>query len=336
MNRHMQSCLSIIRQCDLQIDKKILKSFTQDENAFFSYLFAHLSRNDLDKLIIHLFYEKNFTSILTTYFPYLSTHISSNICSLLFEYLVDHQVNPAILLESIQLQTTNLEQYKRITSFLNKKVPSYKIAFQKENRILYELKDRIETKNIYEGMRFEELVIFPISREKGNEYLTYIFNKIPINLNHLELISNGIGTFSWSFKADDFVLKLSSRNTTWYLPMFYRINDFIIRRSFGKNIISVSPYGDIDSVTNQDILDALSDFDKANLNLTDGNYLNNFAVVDYEIPDTMFRDVCGIKTYLDIPQSDSYQKKKVKLIDQDFIYFKDDKEQKRGAPPKFK
>lgn len=340
MDNAVNSCLDIIKNCNLKIDIDKLTKLKTNKFNFFQFLFANLDKTNLDKLILHCCLDKTFTPILYTHFAYLCTHISPNTTEVLFEYLVNNQIEPTTLLDMVQINTTSLEQYKRIISFLKSKVPSYSLEFEKQYHLLYELKEKIEDSSdncsFFSAGAFEKLVIFPLSRTNGNEYLNYALKQLKIESKKIEFMENGKGTFSWCFKANDLVLKLSYKITTWNIPMFYRINDFVIRKKFDSSIITVSPYGDIDSVSNMDIHDVLNDFDKANLVLTDGNYRRNFGVVDYEIPDTMFRDVDGITEHLDIKKSRTFKKKKAKLIDQDFIYFKNDKDKVYGAPEIFK
>ena len=338
MEHNINRCLNIIKANNLKIDIHELEKIKNNFEPFYSYLFKTLNSKDLDILLVNLFSDNIFVPILYSHYSYLCYKSSVDVSTYLFEYLVNNGINPHLLLESININSTNIDQYRRITSFLKRWVTPYKNEFEKENDLLYQLKGKVQNEfSCYEGDNFENLIIIPLSRKNGNEYLNYILSQLKIDNNKIEILPNGKGNFSWCFKLnDDLVLKFSYALATWYIPMFYRINDFVIRKSFGKNVISVSPYADINSVNNNDIQNALDDFDYAGLELCDGNYYKNFGLVDYNIPDSMFRDVYGITKYLDIPESDSFRKRKVKLINQDFVYSKDSKNKKYGAPIRFK
>lgn len=338
MDQSINSCINIIKSNNLTIDIYELKKFQDNSNYFYTYLFKNLSRNDLDKLLINFFGNCSFIPILYSFYSYLCYKASRDVSTILFEYLVDNNIDPLKLLEKINIDSNNIDQYRRIVSYLNKNILPYNIIFEKNNNLLYELKEKIQSEySKNESNKFESLVIFPISREYGNEYLSYALKQLKINTNEIEIISNGIGNFSWCFRLNDnLVLKLSYCVVTWNIPMFYRINDFIVRKKFGKQVISISPYANINDVTNNDIYDALDDFDKAGLDLCDGNYSSNFGIVDYKMHDSMFRDVDGIIKYLNIVESESFKNRKVKLIDQDFIFFSNSEYKKYGVPIKLK
>lgn len=330
---------NIIKNNDLKIDIYSLYRLRSDTDSFFKYLLYHLNHSELDNFIVGCFNNEKFVPILLKHFHHISTKIEPDTCTFLFEWLVSYGINPHQLLESITIDSNTVTQYKRVTSYLKKMIIPYSNQFEKENKILYEIKDKLQNKlgKEYNINIFEQQIIFPLSREDGNTYLNYAFNRLNFDIKNIEPIDNGIGNYSWCFKlGNDLVLRFSEQNVTWNIPMFYRINDFVIRRCFDKIVISVCPYGYIDEVTNEDIDDALLDFNQNNLVLTDGNYASNFAVVDYEIPSSMFTDVCGITRHLSVKVSDTFKKKKVKLIDQDYIYFKNQEPKHYGSTPTYK
>lgn len=338
MERVIDTCLNIIKVNDLMIDTSELDKLKSNYDSFFNYLFRTLDNKNLEIFIIDSFKIKELVPILFNYFYYISVRISPDICTYLFKYLIENGINPYQLLNSINVNTNSLEQYKRIASYLKENIIPYSKQFEKENKVLYDLNDKInDIYGDFQSNLFEKFIILPLSRENGNEYLKYMFRRLNFNVKGIEVLGDGIGTYSWCFKlGNDLVLRFSQKNTTWNIPMFYRINDFVIRRCFDKTVVSVCPRGNINDVTNEDIDDALFDFTQNDLVLTDGNYASNFAVVDYEIPSSMFTDVCGITKHLNVNESDTFKKKKVKLIDQDYIYFKNQEPKHYGSIPTYK
>lgn len=333
MNEIIEESLNIIKSYNLNINIDNLK---ENKSNFFELLFKTLTKKELDLFILQCCLNTKYVSILYNNFNYLCTHTSLDTCDILIKYLINNNVNPNSLLNIFKSNNYSLELYNRLTTYLNK-IPSYKLEFTKQNQLLYELKEKINYNDTPISVdSFERLIIIPLSKTEGINYLEFALKKLQINPNKIEYIKNGRGNFSWCFKTDDLVLKLSNSIVTWNIPIFYRINDFIIRKKFNENIITICPYGNVDNVTNQDIHDALNDFKDNNLVLTDNNYQKNFAVVNYEIPNSIFRDVDGIIKYLNINESNSFTKKKVKLIDQDFIYFETDENKKYATGKNFK
>lgn len=333
MDKIIEKSLNIIISNKIEINITDLKT---KKSNFFSYLFSSLNTKELDKFILQCCQDKDYVLILYNNFQYLYCHISQDVCETLINYLFKNKMDIAQLLNMFKLDTYSIEQYNRLTTYLNK-IPSYKCEFIKQNSILYDLKEKIKyNSNELNADIFEKLIIIPLSKSNGNDYLEFALKKLQIKSSKIEYMKNGRGSYSWCFKTNDLVLKLSSNIVTWNIPIFYRINDFIIRKKFNFNIIGISPYGNVEEVTNQDIYDALNDFEENNLELTDGNYQRNFAVVDYEIPNSMFRDVDGITKYLKAEKSNTFNKKQVKLIDQDFIYYKTDENKIQGLIKTFK
>ena len=79
------------------------------------------------------------------------------------------------------------------------------------------------------------------------------------------------------------------------------------------------------NITKADIVDIKKDLKRASLVIGDNNFESNFALFTSEMNYQGFKDVDGNHKVIDITQSKSYQKKKIKLIDLDYIYHKDDK-----------
>lgn len=322
-------CITCVKNNNLNVSIKELK-LLKNNNSFYEYLFSHLNKGELAILMSNIYGEKNFTNIIMKNFTYLFTHLDPCSSNNMIIYLIENNIELNIITNLINKDELSEQQYLRILYLLKNKITKYKELFENENKTIYTLAHQVEeNESIILYDKFERLAILPLIYQNGNEYLEYIFKNLNININDIEYFSNG--NYGCCFKINDLVLKIASKNEVWEIPMFYRINDFIVRKKIGNAFLSVTPYGNLDLVTNQDIKDALNDFNRAGIDLTDTNYKSNFAVVDYEIPKNMFRDVDGIRKYIDIPESISYQKKKVKLIDQDYIYFNNDKNKKHGV-----
>lgn len=318
----------ILSSCNIHINNiDIMK--LEDNNSYCGDLFQQMNWDDLSKFIFKALNYKEYAPIIINNLDYILTHTNEEILNKLIIYLKINGFNDHDILQSIISNSNSLDIYLRQLRYAKNKIEEYKNVFEKENPIFYSLYDKLNL-NIYNKCAFETFIIYPQSYFNVNEYLEYAFSKLSLNVNDFEYLNNGKGNYGWSFKNNDLVLKLSTSCAVWDIPIHYRINDFIIRKQFGKSLLTITPYGDCDSVTNMDIQDVLNDFEKSGIVLTDKNYKDNFAVVDYEIPKTMFRDVDGIRCYVDSQESKEYQKKKVKLIDQDFLYLKSDDNKKQG------
>lgn len=321
-------CISCIKNNNLDINIKELK-LLKDSNNFYEYLFTHLTKKELFILMANILSEKEFTNILIKNFKYLFTHLDPCSANNMIIYLIENNIDANTIINLINKDELSEQQYLRILNLLKNKITKYKELFENENKTIYTLAHQVEeNESIILYNKFERLAILPLIYQNGNEYLEYIFKNLNINTNHIEYFSNG--NYGCCFKINDLVLKIATRNEVWEIPMFYRINDFIIRKKLGNSIITLTPFGNTNDVTNNDIVDTINDFKIAGIDLTDKNYKENFAVVDYEIPKNIFKDVNGIRKYIDIPESISYQKKKVKLIDQDYLYLNKDKNKKHG------
>lgn len=321
-------CIKCIKDNKLNININELK-LLKNSDSFYEYLFSHLNKGELSILMSNIYGEAGFINILMKNFTYLFTHLDPCSANNMIIYLIENNIELNIITNLISKDELTEEQYLRILCLLKNRITEYKNLLENENKTIYTLAHQVEeNESIILFDKFERLAILPLIYQNGNEYLNYIFKNLNINPNNIEYFSNG--NYGCCFKINDWVLKIATKNVVWEIPMFYRINDFIIRKQLGKSIITLTPFGNINNVTNNDIIDTMNDFHIAGIDLTDKNYKNNFAVVDYEIPKNIFRDVNGIREYIDIPESISYQKKKVKLIDQDYLYLNNDKNKKYG------
>lgn len=306
-----------------------IKKLDTDGTSYYETLFKNLNWDNLSLLVSGMTNFSGYVPIIMNNLNYLLLHVDSSVLNKMVIYIKQNGITDDTILNTIKDNSDNIEIYLREIRYIKNRIDEYKKIFEKDNLLLYSLYDKLDT-SIYDKNAFENCLIYPQSFFNVNKYLNYILGKLNLNIDDFEYMSSGRGNYGWCFKNSDLVLKLSTSCAVWDIPMHYRINDFIVRKQFGNTVLSIAPYGDTDSVTNQDIKDVLSDFDEAGISLTDRNYKDNFAVVDYEIPKDMFRDVNGIRCIVDTPFSTQYQKKKVKLIDQDFLYLQNDQDKKTG------
>lgn len=311
-------------------DYKELSKLENNTNDYFNYLFSNLNWDILSKFITYMINYDEYLDTIMNNLYYLLRHADEKVLDNMLFYLMKHNITNEMIIDTIKKESSNIDKYVELLNRSKNRVTEYKKIFENSNKNLYILCDKLQD-NILNSYKFETNIIYPLSFSKINEYIDYSFNKLNLNINDFEYISNGKGSYGWCFKNGDYVLKIATRNVVWNIPMFYRINDFILRKQFGDGLLSLCPYGDKDGVTNDDIKNALADFMGANVVLTDKNYKDNFAVVDYDIPDNIFRDVDGIREYINVPYSINYEKKKVKLIDQDYLYLTEDKIKKIGV-----
>ena len=86
--------------------------------------------------------------------------------------------------------------------------------------------------------------------------------------------------------------------------------------------IEINPIEENDKIEDKDIYDALDDLYRDGIIVTNSNYDKIFSVVNNTIPKNFIKDVSGIIENRESSYSESYMKKKVKLIRKDYIYDK--------------
>ena len=86
--------------------------------------------------------------------------------------------------------------------------------------------------------------------------------------------------------------------------------------------IEINPIEENDKIEDKDIYDALDDLYRDGIIITNSNYDKIFSIVNNTIPKNFIKDVSGIIENRESSYSESYMKKKVKLIRKDYIYDK--------------
>ena len=183
----------------------------------------------------------------------------------------------------------------------------------------------MKEKNAPLQLYFKSKIMYKIMKNNLYPY----FEKLDSNFDFTNLEYKGAGSSNFTFFFADKVLKIGDKKATFDFPTFYRFNDLIVQKKFPleKNnlYIEISPKGEAIKLTKADITDIKKDLERASLVIGDNNFESNFALFTDEMNYQGFKDVDGNHKVIDITQSKSYQKKKIKLIDLDYIYHKDDK-----------
>lgn len=191
---------------------------------------------------------------------------------------------------------------------------------------LFQLYHAIEKSGKGNSEYFSYQILFPMMQSHVDEYIEWMNQKLfyskPLEIQYLDA-----GSSSYVFDVNGKVVKLGNYRKQFPLIMHYRMNDFYIRRRFqGKErplYIEVCPKGNITEVTEEDIENAIADLKDSGIIVTDLNYRRNFAHFLNE-EEIFFQDVEGIVETRVASYSESYQKKKVKLIDHEYVYDRND------------
>ncbi len=204
------------------------------------------------------------------------------------------------------------------------------IAFYREQfPLLYLSYDKVkEKKDYYLTMYFEKQILFSIIYYQLYPQLEEIFLKENLDPDQMKYLDSGSSNFSFAFQ--DKVFKFGLQRMTFDFPIFYRINDLLIQKRFLREngtflYWEVSPLGKKVPLTEEDILAIQEDFSKAGICLTDPNFQQNFALFENEFREDCYLDIEGKHERIELPKSNAYQKRKLKLIDLDYLYNKEDK-----------
>lgn len=206
--------------------------------------------------------------------------------------------------------------------------PKFTQFFYEKYPYIYNLTKTIDKKDLFS---FYLDIIGPIILSNNESILNkafYIMNKNNMNLNNIEFIYREYTNYI--FKIDNFRLKLNTHRNKFNIIDHYRINKSIIRKEivineYNKRYIELDPIGSFENISGKDICDALEDLYRDGIIITDANHYYNFAIVDYEIPDYFIRDVDGINEFRNNNNvSESYKNKKVKIVNKDYIYDKNE------------
>lgn len=308
----------------------LLKKKNPDDIIF--YIFSHLNREEATIFYTEFVnvFKENAMFLLK---PHFITVIQS--IDLVESYIVScYQILGSEFLYSkldeLSIYLT-LTQYNSVMIALHSSHPNSKII-STLSPILYPFYEAIETSKKMSPLYFAHSVLLPMTNAKADEYLSTIFNPLFLGKS-LEVKYLKKGTSSFAFDVNGKVIKFGYRRSQFPLIMHYRINDFYVRKRLQlKNRFidfEISPKGNVEAITERDIKDALNDLNMANIVVNDYNYFSNFALFDQEEP-LYFQDVDGIIEYRNMEYSKSYQKRKVKLIDHEYIYDKNDSNQLWG------
>lgn len=214
-------------------------------------------------------------------------------------------------------------QYREILELLYEYSEENKKMFRSFNMYLFLFYDAVKKKSETLSSLFLYEIIYPLLFSNCDFYFktleSFLFqnNLCPVFLGH--------GSNSFVFDGNGLVIKFGRYRSNSPIFKHYRLNDFYVQKmietSVGKIKLEVVPKGDIRSVTDQDVNDVLKDLECSNLIVKDRNVKENCAVF-LEEPNLFFQDLDSVILDRSSKISESYQKKKVKLIDIEFIYDK--------------
>lgn len=217
------------------------------------------------------------------------------------------------------------DEYAKVINYLARKYIEVEKYLTDNYPLLYLLNKKMKEKNAPLQLYFKSKIMYKIMKNNLYPY----FEKLDSNFDFTNLEYKGSGSSNFTFFFADKVLKIGDKKATFDFPTFYRFNDLIVQKKFPleKNnlYIEISPKGEAIKLTKDDITDIKKDLERASLVIGDNNFESNFALFTSEMNYQGFKDVDGNHKVIDITQSKSYQKKKIKLIDLDYIYHKDDK-----------
>lgn len=229
------------------------------------------------------------------------------------------------MLDNIDDFNLSEDEYAKVINYLARKYIEVEKYLTDNYPLLYLLDKKMKEKNAPLQLYFKSKIMYKIMKNNLYPY----FEKLDNNFDFTNLEYKGSGSSNFTFIFDDKVLKIGDKKETFDFPTFYRFNDLIVQKKFPleKNnlYIEISPKGDAIKLTKADIVDIKKDLERASLVIGDNNFESNFALFTDEMNYQGFKDVDGNHKVIDITQSKSYQKKKIKLIDLDYIYHKDDK-----------
>ena len=217
------------------------------------------------------------------------------------------------------------KQITRLYERLSQRIYNVYSFYQKSAPLLYQFFQLVPSD---EKRYFHTWLLQPMYALQLEKYLSYLSEKLNLNIEELTYLD--AGAFNYGFAIQDYVIKLGTNRATFDFPVFYRMNDLIVQKKFAykdnrKLYVEVSPKGRPIHLTYEDVAAINEDFASAGLVLQDQNIRSNFMLFEEDPILPAFQDIDGDHPFIDIPPSENYQKKKVKLIDLDFIYRKGQK-----------
>lgn len=242
----------------------------------------------------------------------------------LIEYLKIYTENEKLLkiITTISNKDPNSKEYEKIVERIYYNFLEAKIFLKEEYPLLEKLETSISTeKNYIANLGFKKLIINTLLNKDLYQYLEYITEKLNLDWNQVNYL--GSGSSNYAFSLNDKVIKLGNQRMTFNFPYFFRLNKLIIQKKFSLKdktlYLEVSPKGEKTILTNEDKENIKNDFNKAGIILGDPNISDNFMLFKEEY-EPNFTDIEGLHDQIDIEESTSYQKRKLKLIDLDYIY----------------
>lgn len=297
--------------------------WSQDKDFIIEYIFRKLDVENAS--LFYLSFSSTFKDTFVTLLkPHFKTVIKSIACPLHYiEYCKQRLGSPFILshLEDLSLCLSK-QQYLEIMNYLYEKDCMVQKKLRHLDPILYQFYDALESSDQIPASCFSTKIIFPLSQIGVDQYLEFLKKHLFLGRN-LEITYLNCGSSKFAFDVNGIVMKFGYHRSVFPIYLHYRMNDFYVRKristKYGYLDIEASPKGILEEVTELDIKEALIDLKQDSFIVRDRNYKGNFALFKEE-PDLYFRDVEGILGYDKRHISEAYQKRKVKLIDHEYVY----------------
>lgn len=215
-----------------------------------------------------------------------------------------------------QLIKNILYKYKNIDDFLKQK---YSFMFQ----MIKNIDSNDPVSSIILSKFFVPLIIKNKCEEFDSIFKLLQSNKLDTNL--INYIKQDISNYI--FKIDDYKIVMGTYKNNYDIIDHYRINKSIIRKKIKLDennyiYIEVDPMEIEEKPLERDIYNALDDLYNDGIIITNCNYDKIFGIINTEIPQNFKKSVTGIIETRGNNYSDTYIKKKVKLINKDYIYDK--------------
>lgn len=326
MEKMYLEILGIILENHLNVDAKQMVDCEDDSDKFFNILYNTIDERDIDTLINNIIRLKDF-DFENYIMPYFDVILSKMQDKISFINICIKKLESKLFLfkyEKVIKNHLDLYNYSRFFSILSNDDKDFALKYEKEHKWLYEFRDVLSTIGDIDTYEFYFYYMMPLIKANACEYLNYVMPKV-FDSKNLDISKLGRGTHNFAFAINDLVIRFGNFRRTFEIYTHYRINEFIIRKRFFDSgvpyYIDICPKANMDEIlSDKDIEDALNDLNASNLVVTDKNYNQNFGIVEYEIPNKMFRHVEGIIGVRAKEPNFSFYNRPVKLIDQDYIY----------------
>lgn len=238
---------------------------------------------------------------------------------------IKNSIEAINLIENIGELDLSETEYSKVINYLSKNFMEVERYLEDNYQLLYLLQKKMEEKNAPLQLYFKSKIMHKIMRNNLYDY----FEILDKHFDFSDLEYKGAGSSNFTFFFEDKVLKIGDKRKTFDFPTFYRFNDLIVQKKFPTEkdslYLEISPKGESIKLTEEDLAAINDDLARANLEIGDSNFQDNFAIFPTEFNYSGFTDIDGTHEVINIEQSRTYQKRKIKLIDLDYIYRKDDK-----------